>query len=90
MRVCALAVAVVLYSFLRYRVRMPDRHAAPLSHPAEDWWQQEIKLLYATALRQRVAELRRLQDEQYCRVLVSVCVATVLVAFAMALYAMFA
>ena len=79
--------------FRESKMRAKSGHHQPItlpSDPAEDWWQQEIKLLYATALRQRVAELRRVQDEQYSRVLVSVCVATVLLAFAMALCAMFA
>jgi hypothetical protein len=31
--------------------------------PAEAWWNQEIKTLFAIALRQRVAELQRAQDE---------------------------
>jgi hypothetical protein len=58
--------------------------------PAAAWWRQEIQTLYAIALRQRAAELCRAQDERYSRVLVSVCVAVVLVAFAVALYVMLA
>ena len=61
--------------------------------PADFWWQEEIKVLQTLAVKAQLAaqieKMQKLQDERYKTWLVVACTGGSLVAFLIALYAMF-
>ena len=61
--------------------------------PVDSWWQEEIRVLQTLAveaqLEEHIAEMQKQQDERYKTWLVVACTGASLIAFLVALYAIF-